>query len=101
MDAILQWIPVDLIQSVGGSLIQAQIAHYTIAFVVAWKIVKRDMKKEISTNFSKLEEAILKVGESMHGVSQDLTKHSRRLDTLENIVIELKNSFIKKITPGG
>lgn len=79
---------------------QHDITRMTIAFIIAWKIVKRDMKRDMAEEFTGLKYEISKLGESFKKVSEDILSHSGRLDKLDTIVAQLK-LMIEKLIPRG
>lgn len=72
---------------------QHDTTRMTIAFILAWKIVKRDMKRDLAEEFGGLRLEISKLGEGFKKVSEDIVKHSDRLDKLDEIVSQLKALF--------
>lgn len=52
-------ISLESVQSIADDVLKTEITRYTIAFILAWKIVKRDFSKE----FEKLTSAVNHLGE--------------------------------------
>lgn len=63
-----------ILSNVGGTVLQAQVAHYFVAFVIAWKLVRRDMAKDLEKQFQTLSSA-------MHAIEDRLTEVIKNLNT--------------------
>jgi len=96
------WFAFDptMVKELFTEAMQHDITRMTIAFIIAWKIVKRDMKRDMAEEFTGLRYEISKLGEGFKKVSDDILSHSTRLDKLDGIVAQLK-TIIEKLIPRG
>ncbi len=78
MDVLYVW---------AGELLQSEVTKMTIAFMVAARLHRRWVKKDMTEQFSRIAESIDKVADRL---SLDLSYHSERIDDLAHRVSELE-----------
>ena len=76
MEWLFSLITIEQIQTLLGETMRQDVSKHTVAFIIAWQLVKRDMKKGLKLEFSKLTDAIESVGLS-------LAKLNTRVEILE------------------
>lgn len=64
-----------------GEILQAEVTKMTIAFMLAARLHRRWVKKDMSEQFSKITEAINNVADRL---TLDLSNHSERIDDLRS-----------------
>lgn len=79
MDALLELLNGDLIFAWLGELFQSEVSKMTLAFMVAARLHRSWVKKDMTEQFSQITQAINNVADT---VSRDIALHSKRLDDL-------------------
>lgn len=98
---LLNWIfgalDFPFLKEVIGAAFHWQVTQFTIAFILAWKTVRGDMKKEIAEQFTHVVNSINAVVEELSQVktklAEDLNATGKRLGNLEDGVSELRSEI--------
>lgn len=84
MDVLLSLMPA----------LKSQVAQFTVAFLIAWKMVRRDVNKELRAQFTVIAGAIdgltKELKETKEAVAKDFKVQSERLGKVEDGVDDLK-----------
>jgi len=87
MDALLELIAAGPVFDWLGELLQSEVAKMTLAFMVAARLHRAWVKKDMTEQFARITSSIDNLADRL---TMDLTQHSRRIDDLSSRVTRLE-----------